>query len=139
MMKSCLLGLNLFADLLHFVVLNLRSKNSLAAENLFLHIQLAYYQERRIRPRRTSDRARLTLLWLSRWFAWRSALTVVTPATFIGWHRRGFQFYWRRKCQFGRPPIPPDLQRLMRKMARGTPRGVRNGRDTPATNIKNNP
>lgn len=139
MMKSCLLGLNLFADLLHFVVLNLRSKNSLAAENLFLRKQLAYYQERRIRHRRTSDRARLTLLWLSRWFAWRSALTVVTPTTFIGWHRRGFQFYWRRKCQFGRPPIPPDLQRLMRKMARGTPRGVRDGRDTPATNIKNNP
>ena len=49
-MKSCLIGLNLFADLLHFVVLNLRSKNSLAAENLFLRKQLAFYQEHRNSP-----------------------------------------------------------------------------------------
>src|SRR6266699_6248176 len=78
MMKSCLLWLSLIDDLLHFVVLNLCSRNSLAAENLFLRKQLAFYQERHIRPRRTSDQARLTRLWLSRWFAWRSALTVVT-------------------------------------------------------------
>jgi hypothetical protein len=80
MMKYCLLWLNLFADLLSFLVLNLRSKSSLAAENLFLRKQLAFYQERRIKPRRTSHPTRLTLLWLSRWFDWRSALTVVTPA-----------------------------------------------------------
>ena len=121
MMKSCLLGLNLFADLLRFLILSLRSRNALAAENLFLRKQLAFYQERRIRPRRTSHQARLTLLWLSRWFDWRSALTVVTPRTFIGWHRRGFQFYWRRKCQAGRPPIPLELQRLIRRMARENP------------------
>jgi hypothetical protein len=99
------------------LILALRAKSSLAAENLFLRKQLAFYQERSIKPRRTSDRARFTLLWLSRWFAWRGALTVVTPRTFIAWHRRGFQFYWRRKCRFGRPPIPPDLQRLIRTMA----------------------
>ena len=49
------------------------------------------------------------------------ALTIVTPKTFIGWHRRGFQFYWRRKCQFGRPPIPPELQRPIREIARENP------------------
>ena len=121
MMKSCLLWLNLFADLLRFLVLSLRSKSSLAAENLFLRKQLAFYQERKIRPRRTSHPTRLTLLWLSRWFNWRSALTVVTPKTFIGWHRKGFQLFWRRKCQSGRPRIPPDLQRLIRKMAAREP------------------
>ncbi len=94
---------------------------TLAAENLFLRKQLAFYKERRIRPRRTSHPARLTLLWLSRWFNWRSALTVVTPKTFIGWHRKGFQLFWRRKCQSGRPRIPPDLQRLIRKMAGDNP------------------
>ena len=107
MMKSCLLWLNLFADLLRLLVLSLRSKSSLAAENLFLRKQLAFYKERKIKPRRTSNPARLTLLWLSRWFNWRSALTVVTPKTFIGWHRKGFQLFWRRKCQSGRPRIPP--------------------------------
>jgi len=60
MMKSCLLWLNLFADLLRFLVLSLRSKSALAFENLFLRKQLAYYKERRTRPRRTSHPTRLT-------------------------------------------------------------------------------
>src|SRR5580700_8598836 len=118
MIEFCQLWLNLFADLLCLLVLGFRSKGSLAAENLFLRKQLAFYKERRIRPRRTSHPARLTLLWLSRWFDWRSALTVVTPKTFINWHRQGFQFYWRRKCRSGRPPIPLELQQLIRKIAR---------------------
>ena len=86
-METCLLWLNLFADLLCLLVLALRSKSSLAAENLFLRKQLAFHQERRITPRRTSHPTRLTLLWLSRWFNWRSALTVVTPKTFISGNR----------------------------------------------------
>jgi putative transposase len=121
MIKFCLLWLNLFADLLCLLVLGFRSKGSLAAENLFLRKQLAFYKERRIRPRRTSHPARLTLLWLSRWFNWRGALTVVTPKTFIGWHRKGFQLFWRRKCQSDRPRIPLDLQRLIHKMAGENP------------------
>jgi hypothetical protein len=68
MMKFFLLWLKLFADLLSFLVLSLRSRSSLAAENLFLRKQLAFYQERKIRPRRTSHPTRLILLWLSRWF-----------------------------------------------------------------------
>jgi hypothetical protein len=121
MMKSSLFWLNVFADLLRFLVLSLRSESALATENLFLRKQLAFYKERRIRPSRTSHPARLTLLWLSRWFNWRSALTVVTPKTFIGWHRKGLQLLWRRKCQSGRPRIPPDLQGLIRKMAGENP------------------
>ena len=73
MMKSCLLWLYVLADLFRFLVLSLRSESSLAAENLFLRKQLGFYQERKIRPRRTSPPARLTLLLLSRWFNWRSA------------------------------------------------------------------
>jgi len=116
--KSRVLCLNLFADLLRFLVLSVRSKRSLAAENLFLRKQLAFYRERRIRPRRISHPAGLTLVWLSRWFDWKSALTVVTPRTFIGWHRKGFQLFWHRKCASGRPRIPPELQHLIRQMAR---------------------
>ena len=67
--------------------------------------------------RRTSHLKRLTLVWLSHWFDWKSALTVVTPRTFIGWHRKGFQLFWRRKCQSGRPWIPPQFQHLIRQMA----------------------
>src|SRR5271169_6554003 len=121
MMKSCRLWLNVFADLLRFLVLSLRSESALAAENLFLRKQLAFYKERRIRPRRTSPPARLTLMWLSYWFNWRSALTVVRPKTFIGWHRKGFELFWRRKCQSGRPRIPLELQHLIRKIAGENP------------------
>jgi putative transposase len=63
----------------------------------------------------------LTLVWLSHWFDWKSALTLVTPRTFIGWHRKGFQSFWRRKSRSGRPWIPPELQRLIRRMARENP------------------
>ena len=110
--------LNLCADLLRFLFLGLRSRSSLAAENLFLRKQVGFYQARSIKPRRIFHPTRLIRLWLSRWFDWRSALTVVTPRTFIGWHCRGFRFYWRRKCQPGRPPIPLELQHLIRRMAR---------------------
>jgi putative transposase len=120
-MQLCLPCLTFIADLLRFLVLSFRSKGSLAAENLFLRKQLGFYQERRIKPRRTSHPTRLTLLWLSHWFDWKSALTVVTPKTFIGWHNQGFRFYWRRKCQSGRPRIPPELQDLIRRMARENP------------------
>jgi putative transposase len=109
------------ADLLRFLVLGLRSRASLTAENLFLRKQLAFYQERRITPRRIDNRTRLTLVWLSRWFNWPSALTIVTSKTFVGWHRKGFQFFWRRKCQSGRPRIPPELQHLIRRMAGENP------------------
>jgi hypothetical protein len=79
--EFCLLWLNLFADLLRFLFLGLRSRSSLAAENLFLRKQPGFYQERRIKPRRISQPRRVTLRWLSRWFDWRGALTVVAPRT----------------------------------------------------------
>src|SRR5271167_460332 len=121
MMKSCLLWLYVLADLFRLVVLGFRSQSSLAAENLFLRKQLGFYQERKIKPRRTPHPAQVTLLLLSRWFNWRSALTVVTPRTFIGWQRKRFQLFWRNRCQSGRPRIPLDLQRLIRTMAGENP------------------
>jgi putative transposase len=120
-MNSGASWLDLFADLLRFLVLSLRSKTSLAAENLFLRKQLGFYQERKIRPRRIDSPTRLTLVWLSRWFDWRNALAIVRPKTFIGWRRKGFQLFWRWKCQSGRPRIPLDLQRLVRQMACDNP------------------
>src|ERR1019366_2847260 len=121
MTEFCLLWLNVLADSLRLVVLGLRSNSSLAAENLFLRKQLGFYQERKIKPRRTCPSAQVTLILLSRWFNWRSALTVVTPRTFIGWQRKRSQLFWRHQCQAGRPRIPPDLQRLIYTMARENP------------------
>src|SRR5271169_5682442 len=120
-MKSCLSWLHILGDLFRLLALALRSKSSLAAENLFLRKQLAFYRERKIKPRRTDNPTRLMLVLLGRWFDWRNALAVVTPRTFIGWHRKGLRLFWRLKCQSGRPRIPPHLQHLIRKLARDNP------------------
>ena len=116
----CIL-LALLGDVVRFLRLCLRSPASLAAENLFLRKQLALYQERHVKPRRATNATRLTLSWLGRWFDWRQALTIVQPATFLRWHRQGFQLFWRWKSHPGRPPIPTELQALIRRMARENP------------------
>jgi len=113
--------LTLLVDVVHFLWLCLRPSAVLAAENLFLRKQLAFYQEREVKPRRATNAARFTLVWLARWFDWRQALAIVQPATFIRWHRQGFRLFWRWKSQPGRSPIPPELQALIRQMARDNP------------------
>jgi ERCC4-type nuclease len=72
---------------LRFLPLMARSQASAAAEILFLRKQLAFYQERKIKPRRFDDAARLSLLLLSRLFDWKSVIINVKPETLIGWHR----------------------------------------------------
>jgi len=111
----------LLGDSLQFLRLCLRPSPVLAAENLFLRKQLAFYQERHVKPRRATHAARFTLVWLARWFDWRHTLTIVQPATFIRWHRQGFGLFWRWKSTPGRPPIPVDLQALIRRLARENP------------------
>src|SRR5205085_5136013 len=109
--------LTLLVDVGRFLRLCLRPPAALVAENLFLRKQLTLYQERHSKPRRATDATRLALVWLARWFDWRQALAIVQPATFIRWHRQGFRLFWRWKSTPGRPPIPADLQALIRQMA----------------------
>jgi putative transposase len=99
----------------------LRPRTSLAAENLFLRKQLALYQERKVTPHRADNPTRLALVLLSRCFNWREALTIVTPKTLIGWHRKGFRLFWRRKSAAGRRPIPVQLRRLIRRISGENP------------------
>jgi hypothetical protein len=109
----------LLGDLLQWLALGMRSHTRLAAENLFLRKQLAFYVERRIKPRRLDDATRLTLGVLARFIEWRGLLTVVQPETLVRWHRQGFRLFWRWKSRRrGRPPIPEHLQTLIAEMAR---------------------
>jgi hypothetical protein len=100
--------LSLIIDTLCYLGLCLRPSPALAAENLFLRKQLALYQELQAKPRRATNTSRLALVWLSRWFDWRSALSIVKPETFTRWHRQGFRWFWRRKSMPGRPALPKD-------------------------------
>ena len=46
-------------------------------------------------------------------------LCIVQPETVVRWHRKGFALYWRSisKPGPGRPPISPELQELIRRLA----------------------
>jgi len=110
--------LTLIGDALWFLWLCLHSPAALAAENLFLRKQLALYQAPNVTPRRTTNVTRCTLVWLSQWFDWQQVLTVVQPETFKRWQRQGMCLFWRWPSKPGRPPIPPELQALIRQMAR---------------------
>jgi putative transposase len=113
--------LTLIIDAWRFLVQCLRPAPALAAENLFLRKQLALYEERQIHPKQATNATRLTMVWLSQWFDWRSALRVVKPETFTRWHREGFHLFWRWKSKPGRPPLPKDFQALLRRMALENP------------------
>ena len=91
--------LRLLADLAGLVVLSLRPRRSVEAENLFLRRQLALQQERGVRPRRVDAATRVSLALLCRLFDWRDALVVVRPET----------------------SIPLELRQLIRRMATENP------------------
>jgi putative transposase len=109
--------LRLLAGLVGLVVLSLRPRRSVEAENLFLRRQLALYQERSVKPRRVDVATRVSLALLSRLFDWRDALVVVRPETLVRWHRAGWRMFWRLESRPGRPPILLELRRLIRRMA----------------------
>jgi hypothetical protein len=99
----------------------LRTRASLQVEILALRHQLAVLQrtKRRRVPLRTADR----LLWVSLlrlWPEWRKALMLVKRDTVIGWHRRGFRFYWKwrgRRGRIGRPGTSREIRELIREMS----------------------
>src|SRR2546426_10647125 len=103
---------------IQFIATIIRSRAALGGEVLFLRKQLAYYQEHEIRPRRLTDAARLSLVLWSRFFDWKESLAVVTPETFIRWHRKGFKFYWRWKSRGGRPALPRKIRQLIVRMVK---------------------
>ncbi len=92
------------------------------AENRFLRKQLVLYLEHKVQPRRANDATRLTLVLLSRLFAWRQALAIVQPDTLIRWHRKGFRLFWRLKSRpRGRPRLPIHLRDMIGEMAVNNP------------------
>ena len=104
-------------DILRLVVSFLRPFSAIRAENLVLRKQLASYIERGIKPRRVDHATRVSLALFSRLFDWRDAVVIVRPSTIVRWHRLGWRIFWRSKCRAGRPPIPPELRSLIRRMA----------------------
>jgi hypothetical protein len=112
----------LLLDCVGFCVALFHSRTALAAENLFLRKQLALFQEREKRTRRTTAADRFVLAKLARFFDWHTALVIVKPATLIGWHRAAFRLFWRCKSRpVGRPSLSPELICFIRRMAAENP------------------
>ena len=108
--------------MLTFIRLFFSSHVALVAENLFLRKQLALFQERKAKPRRTTASFRLAMVALAKFFDWRDPLAIVKPETFVGWHRTAFKMFWRWKsCKPGRPSLPKNLRELVCQMARENP------------------
>ena len=94
--------IDLVGDVIRFFPLLVRSRSALSAEVLFLRKQLAFYEERQVKPRRLNNAARLSLVVWSRLFEWKDALVIVKPETLLRWHRKGFRLFWKWKSRVGR-------------------------------------
>ena len=101
-----------------FLRLIFRSKHDVVLENLALRQQLTVQQRSIKRPKIIKNRDHIFWIWLSRFRNnWRSSLIIVKAPTVIGWHKKGFKAYWKRKSRrVGRPSIDWELIKLIRKM-----------------------
>ena len=81
--------------------LRLRARMALAAEHLCLQKQVALYQAHHATWRCDLHATRFTLVWLSQWFAWQPALTIVHPATFKRWCRQGWRLLLTKPAKPG--------------------------------------
>ena len=98
-------------------------RRQLLLENLALRHQLLVLSRTAGKPKfRNADRL-LRICLRAVWSRWEKALVIIQPQTVIGWHRAGFRMYWRWKSRRvgGRPPIDPELIRLIRRMWRANP------------------
>jgi len=98
------------------------TKQVLILENLMLRQQLNIYKRKNKRPK-FENIDRIILVWISRIFNdWKSALVVAKASTLIGWHKKGFKLYWKRKSRrVGRPNIDWELIKLVRRMQKENP------------------
>ena len=116
-----------------------RQQAKLQAEIIALRHQLTVLQRTPYPKRLLLNRTdRLVFwVWLSRfWSGWRSALIIVKPETVIGWHRRGFQWYWTWKVRHGRPGRPKvskETRDLIRTMSSENPKITLGGTPCAAT------
>jgi putative transposase len=101
-----------------------RARGDLVAENLLLRHQLAVLtRPTRRRPRlRPRDR----LFWLLARLVrrdWHRHLIIVTPATVVRWHGRGWRLFWRwrSRAPMGRPRVSAEVRELIATMARDNP------------------
>jgi transposase InsO family protein len=113
---------HLFAKLLSWMVLHVRSETTKEIEILVLRHQLAVLQRRTPRPRISwCDRAVITALGRLLPTRRRRGF-LVTPAAILRWHRQLVGRRWTtRSVRAGRPAIPAGVRALVVRLATENP------------------
>jgi putative transposase len=110
--------------LLHTLRDLLRPRRDLLLENLALRQQINALRRGNPKP---AFRLRDRLFWVAlmrTWSGWRRPLTLVQPETVIGWHRKAWRLWWRRKSrpkEPGRPRVPWEVIELIKRISRENP------------------
>ena len=52
---------------------------------------------------------------------WEGLVRLMKPETVTRWHTTAFRLFWRWRSRPGRPPIPDELQQLIRRLSRENP------------------
>jgi putative transposase len=112
----------MFAKLLSWMVLRVRSDTAKDIEILVLRHQLAVLQRREPRPRISwSDRAMIAALGRLLPTRRRRGF-LVTPATILRWHRQLVRRRWTtRSVRAGRPAIPAGVRAVIVRLANENP------------------
>jgi putative transposase len=116
--------LELLLLIVRAIVVACRGHQDIVLENMALRYQLRMLHRSVKRSRvRHTDRMVWVLL-ASTWRQWRSALVLVQPETVVRWHRDWLRRRWARRSgrnRAGRPPLDPELRRLIVEMASANP------------------
>ena len=115
--------LTLLSALSSLLSFRLRSRTSLELELVALRHQVTVLRRQRPGRPRLFAADRQLWVWLYRiWPQVLDAVVLVKPATVIGWHRKGFRLYWRRRsCRLGRPRMSREIRDLIRQMSQANP------------------
>ena len=107
----------LISALLVFLRALLMPKTALALENTALRQQNMVLQRVTKRPSlQRGDRIFWALL-RTIWSDWARPLSIVKPATVIGWPNTGLKALWRSKSRPGRPRIPRKHINFIKRMS----------------------
>ena len=107
-----------------FLSASFRSRTALQLEILALRHQIGVLQRSVKRPK-LSPADRFLWAWLSLiWNGWQARVSIIRPATVIGWQRKGFGLFWSWKIRHGkpgRPAVPKEVRQLIRMLSRDNP------------------
>jgi len=107
-----------------FLSASFRSRTALQLEILALRHQIGVLQRSVKRPK-LNPADRFLWAWLSLiWNGWEARVSIIRPATVIGWQRKGFGLFWSwkiRRGKPGRPAVPKEVRQLIRMLSRDNP------------------